>query len=51
MKVNIRKSAIRDMKRIDPKDKKEIYSEISELKNFPTVSNVKKLTNFEPAYT
>ncbi len=50
MKVNIRKSAIRDLRKIDSKHKKKIHSKIIELKNFPKVSSVKKLTNFEPAY-
>ena len=50
MKIYIRKSAIRDLKKIDRKDKEKIHSGISELKNFPAVSDVKKLTNFEPSY-
>jgi len=50
MKIYIRKSAIRDLKKIDRKDKEKIHSGISELKNFPAVSNVKKMTNFEPSY-
>ena len=50
MNINIRKSAIKDSKTIAPKDKERIYAKILELKNFPDVLNVKKLTNFEPAY-
>lgn len=50
MQINIRKSAIRDLKKIDRKDKEKIHSEILELKKFPAVSNIKKLTNFEPSY-
>ena len=50
MKINIRKSAIKDLKRIDYKNKEKIHAGISELNNFPNISNVKKLTNFEPAY-
>ena len=50
MKINIRKSAIKDLKNI-PKDEKErIYNKIMELKNFPEIPNIKKLSNFEPAY-
>jgi len=30
--------------------KATLHSKILELKNFPNVSNIKKLTNFEPAY-
>ncbi len=50
MKINIRKSAIKDSKTIAQKDKERIYAKILELENFPDVLNVKKLTNFEPAY-
>ncbi len=50
MKINIRKSAIKDLGKIDYKNKEQIHSKIGELKNFPSISNVKKLTNFEPAY-
>ncbi|NOQ34832.1 MAG: type II toxin-antitoxin system RelE/ParE family toxin [Methylococcaceae bacterium] len=50
MKINIRKTAIKDSKKIEPKYKEKIYAKILELKDFPDVLNVKKLTNFEPAY-
>ncbi len=50
MKINIRKSAIRDLKKIDKNTKERIHSKITYLQNFPNVSNLKKLTNFEPAY-
>ncbi|MCG6188747.1 type II toxin-antitoxin system RelE family toxin [Maribellus maritimus] len=50
MKIRIRKSAIKDLKRINPEHKKKIHSKILTLKDFPEVTNVKKLTNFEPAY-
>ena len=50
MNINLRKSAIKDLKKISPEHKHKIHSKILELKNFPKVSNVKKLTNFEPAY-
>ncbi len=50
MKINLRKSAVKDLKKIDRKDKDMIHAKIVELANFPDVSNVKKLTNFEPAY-
>jgi mRNA interferase RelE/StbE len=50
MEINIRNSAIKDSKTIAHKDKEKIYAKILELKNFPAVLNVKKLTNFEPAY-
>ena len=50
MKINIRKSAIKDLKKIDYKNKEKIHSRILELEKFPNISNVKKLTNFDPAY-
>jgi mRNA interferase RelE/StbE len=50
MKINIRKSAIKDFKKIDRKEKDKIHSKILELSRFPDLPNIKKLTNFEPAY-
>ena len=50
MKIRLRKSAIKYLKRIDAKQNDKILSKIVKLKNFPKVSNMKKLTRFEPAY-
>ena len=50
MKIRIRKSAIKDLKKIDSKQANKIKSRILELEDYPNVSNIKKLTNFEPAY-
>ncbi|MFZ2633752.1 MAG: type II toxin-antitoxin system RelE/ParE family toxin [Desulfosalsimonadaceae bacterium] len=50
MKINIRESARKDLKKIGGTDKKHIHDKILELENFPNVSSLKKLTNFEPAY-
>ena len=50
MKINIRESAIKDLKKIDYKNNEKIHSRILELKKIPSISNVKKLTSFEPAY-
>lgn len=50
MKIRIRKSAIKDLKKIDTKQANNINSRILELKDFPDVTNIKRLTNFEPAY-
>ena len=50
MKINIRKSAIKDLKGISSTLKKRIHHKILELENFPNISNLKRLTNFEPAY-
>jgi mRNA interferase RelE/StbE len=38
------------LKKIGGTDKKRIHDNILELENFPNVSNLKKLTDFEPAY-
>ncbi len=50
MQIEIRKSAIKDLKSINEPFKTTLHGKILELKNFPNVSNIKKLTNFEPAY-
>ena len=50
MRVNLRKSAVKDLKSFASHDKETIYAKIQALKDFPAVSNVKKLTNFKPAY-
>ncbi len=50
MKIEIRKSAIKDLKRISQPYKTKLHKEILNLKRFPDLSNIKKLTNFEPAY-
>jgi mRNA interferase RelE/StbE len=50
MKINIRKSAIKDLRNIDPGERAKIHQKISGLTKFPNIPNVKKLTGFEPAY-
>ena len=50
MKISIRKKAIKDLKSIEEKMQRKIKREILNLKDFPNVSNVKKLVRFEPAY-
>ena len=50
MNILIRKSAIKDLKKISQPFKSKIHKKIKELENFPNISNIKKLTNFEPAY-
>ena len=50
MKIEIRKSAIKDLKHISEPFKTTIHNKILELKTFPNIQNIKKLTNFEPAY-
>ena len=50
MQIEIRKSAIKDLKQISEPYKTKIHNKILELRNFPNLQNIKKLTNFEPAY-
>jgi mRNA interferase RelE/StbE len=50
MKISLRKSAIKDLKKIPTRDKERLYLKIQDLVNFPDITNCKKLTNFEPAY-
>ena len=50
MKIRIRKSAIKVLESVSSKEREKIHNKILELKNFPDVTNVKKLTDFEPAY-
>ena len=50
MKIEIRKSAIKDLKHISEPYKTKINNKILDLKEFPNLQNIKKLTNFEPAY-
>ena len=50
MKIEIRNSAIKDLKKISEPFRSKIEGRILDLKNFPNVANLKKLVNFEPAY-
>ena len=50
MKIELRKSAIKDLKGINEPFKSKIHEKLLLLKDFPNLSNIKKLTNFEPAY-
>jgi len=50
MKIELKKSAIKDLKKIQNPYKDTIHKKILELQNFPNVSNIKKLSNFEPAF-
>jgi len=50
MLIEIRKSAVKDLKSISEPFKTKLHDKILELKNFPNLPNIKKLTNFEPAY-
>lgn len=50
MKINIRKTAIKDLKKIDTVKRNQINNKIKLLEHFPNIPNIKRLTNFEPAY-
>jgi len=50
MKIELRKSAIKDLKSISEPYKTNLHNKILELQKFPNLQNIKKLTNFEPAY-
>jgi len=50
MKIKLRKSAIKDLKSISEPYKSKLHTKILELQKFPNLQNIKKLTNFEPAY-
>ena len=50
MHIEIRRSAIKDLQKINEPFKSKIHDKIISLKTFPNVANIKKLTNFEPAY-
>jgi mRNA interferase RelE/StbE len=50
MRIELRKSAIKDLQKINDPQKSTLHTKILALKDFPDVSNIKKLTNFEPAY-
>ncbi len=50
MKIHIRKTAVKDLKRISGKDRDRIHRKIINLEDFPYVPNIKRLTHFDPAY-
>jgi mRNA interferase RelE/StbE len=50
MRIELRKSAIKDLQRIDRHQKERLHEAIRTLVDFPDVPNLKRLTNFEPAY-
>jgi len=50
MKVELRKSAIKDLEKIHPSIKQRIVLALFSLENFPNVPNLKRLVNFDYAY-
>lgn len=50
MKVELRKSAIKDLDKITSRNKKRIVKSIESLTNFPKVSNLKQLITSDYAF-
>ena len=50
MKINFQDSAYKDLKKVDKAQVSKILQTINKLKNYPNVSNVKKLKNHYPPY-
>jgi len=50
MKVEISKSALKDLQKIDKKYQKIILDKIKLLKDYTNTPNIKKLTNHYPPY-
>ena len=50
MRVEIRKSVIKDFKKIPEPYKSKIKEKITLLEKFPELPSIKKLTNYTPAY-
>ncbi len=50
MQVELSKTAIKDLQKIDRKYQKIILEKIKLLKNYPNTPNIKKLTNHYPPY-
>lgn len=50
MIVNLSKKAQKDLLKLDINLRKVIALAIKQLENYPNVSNIKQLTNFEPPF-
>ncbi len=50
MKIVVRQTAIKEIKKISEPFKSRIKSKILELSSFPEIPNVKKLKNHQPVY-
>jgi mRNA interferase RelE/StbE len=48
MRVEIQSSAVKDLKKIDKTVAKRILEHIKKLKDYPDISNIKKLKNHYP---
>jgi len=50
LNVHLDEKALKDLSKIDKKEAAEILSKIETLKEFPNISNIKRLTNYTPRY-
>lgn len=50
MKIELRRSAVKDLDKITSKNKNRIIKSIGSLANFPQISNVKRLVESDYAY-
>ena len=50
MKIIFDEEALKDLKKLDKQISKFILKKIESLKNYPVISNIKKLKNFYPPY-
>ena len=50
MKVVVRQTALKDIKKISEPYKSQIKNKIKELADFPEIPNIKRLKNHQPPY-
>jgi len=50
MRVEVKRSAVKDLLKISEPYKSKIKNRIKELENFPNVSNIKKLVRHDPNF-
>jgi mRNA interferase RelE/StbE len=50
MRIEVSKSAFKELKKISPKYQKIIIEKLKLLENYPDTPNIKKLTNHYPPY-
>jgi len=50
MRIELRQSAVKDLDSLDASVKQRAINAILELQNYPNVSNIKQLVDFEPAF-
>ncbi len=50
MRIELRQSAVKDLDSLDASVKQRVINANLELQNYPNVSNVKQLVDFEPAF-